>query len=74
MLYEYMKHVIDSLPRQDHKFCTEVLSVMAIVYDVLHVDELRTLVNMEPRVDLTVILGKCSSFLEVRDSKVSFSH
>lgn len=55
LLYDHMKRALDSLPRQDNKFCTEVLSTVAIAHDALPIDEL---VCLAPRVNLTAILER----------------
>lgn len=74
LLYSHMKGKIVDLPRQYREFCMEVLSTMAIVHESLHIDELKALVCLAPRVNLRTILQKCSSFLQLQADVVSFLH
>ncbi|PTB62988.1 WD40 repeat-like protein [Trichoderma citrinoviride] len=59
---------------KDKDFCKKVLEVMAVVRRPLHVTELEPLVQLKQRVDLEVIIGKCSDFLQITDGIVSFQH
>ncbi|KAI1102145.1 hypothetical protein F4804DRAFT_313995 [Jackrogersella minutella] len=74
-LYGHLHHKLNTAPKQqDRDFYFDVLSTMAIVHQSLHINELRGLVSWPKRVNLEVILAKCSGFLQVRDKVVSFRH
>lgn len=70
-LYRFMGNRIQDLP-WDRKFCIEVLRVMGVVQHSLQIGELESLVRLAPRVNLKVILQKCSAFLRISQDLVSF--
>lgn len=72
-LYHHMLKRIQDLPK-DAGSCREVLQTMAVVRQSLHVNELKPLLRLAPRVDLMAILQKCSALLQVRNNVVSFRH
>ncbi|KAI0097526.1 WD40-repeat-containing domain protein [Nemania sp. FL0031] len=74
LLYGHVAQALDNLPGQDGVLCKKVLSTMAIIYDALHVNELKALLRLAEEINLMAILEKCSPFLQVRDGLVSFSH
>ncbi|SPO03471.1 uncharacterized protein DNG_06154 [Cephalotrichum gorgonifer] len=74
-LYEHLMGKLESLPRNDWKFCLEILGTMATANQSLHLSELEELVLLEPRVNLRNIVEKCSCFLDIAlDGTVSFHH
>lgn len=72
-LYAHMRIQIQKIPK-DAKFCNKVLQIMAVAERPLHIDELNHLVQLGPRVNLRIILQKCSPFIRVHDSIVSFQY
>lgn len=71
-LYGYARESIARLPRQDSTYCEDVLSIMAIAFRPLSVQELTTLVGLPPLVDIQTIIGKCRPFLETQGLIVQF--
>lgn len=72
-LYKHMWEEIQRIPK-DARLCGDVLKSMVVTGQSLHADELKHLVGFETRVDLRVILQKCSPFIRTRDNIVSFQH
>lgn len=70
-LYEYVRANLETLPRQDPKFCKSVLSTMAIVHRPLLVSELVRLAELPLQVDPLAIIEKCL-LLEVQSGIVKF--
>ncbi|XXG98643.1 hypothetical protein Hte_004970 [Hypoxylon texense] len=74
-LYEYLKSKLTHLPRDDGKFCLDILSTLAVINRSLHLSELKDLVTLKPRVDLHSIVKNCNCFLSFADDNtVSFHH
>ncbi|KAL7803583.1 hypothetical protein V8C44DRAFT_273994 [Trichoderma aethiopicum] len=72
-LYDHIRKT-KILPSKDKDYCKQVLEVMAVVRHSLPISELEPLVQLKQRVDLKVIIGKCSAFLQTKDGIVSFQH
>ncbi|UKZ56995.1 hypothetical protein TrVGV298_010845 [Trichoderma virens] len=65
-LYSNMLADIAELPFQDSKLCLRILFAMAVVYRPLDLLELEAALDLEPQIDLELLVKKCSAFLEMR--------
>jgi hypothetical protein len=78
-LYNRMMGQIEKLDRRDPDFCRLVLSTTTLVYRPLHLLELGTISGLPRQIsnnvdNITKIIGKCSSFLTIREEYVYFVH
>ncbi|KAK5991373.1 Vegetative incompatibility HET-E-1-like protein [Cladobotryum mycophilum] len=76
-LYKLMVAKLDSLPREDGDFCKRLLRLVAISHRSLHLNELKKLVELKPKIgsheaDITAIVSKCAVFLRKIEGSVSF--
>lgn len=78
-LYDRMMRQVQQLKCKDPEFCRLVLSTMTLAYRPLHLLELGILsglpVEIVGNLDSTVkIVGKCGSFLTIREDYIYFIH
>jgi hypothetical protein len=78
-LYDRMMGQIQQLERDSPRFCYLVLSTTTLAYRPLHLLELRTLSGLPRQIFnnidiITKIVGKCGSFLTIREGYVYFVH
>ena len=78
-LYDRMMSQVQQLKRKDPEFCRLVLSTMTLAYRPLHLLELGILsglpVEISSNLDSTMkIVGKCGSFLTIREDCIYFIH
>lgn len=73
-LYIYAKKAIDRLPMDDSIYCNKVLEAMAITYRPLRISELIDIADLPPKVDPSIVIAKCSVFLQIHGEDVSVAH
>ncbi|KAI1428210.1 WD40 repeat-like protein [Xylaria sp. FL1777] len=73
-LYDYVYANIKRLPYGDERLCIKVISTVTLFNEPIHVDELKSLVQLGKWVDVKDILRKCSPFLSNIEEQVWFLH
>jgi hypothetical protein len=78
-LYDRMMTEVQQLKRKDPEFCRLVLLNMTLVYRPLHLLELGTLSGLPGQISnnldsIAKIVGKCGSFLTIREDYIYFIH
>jgi NACHT domain len=79
LLYDRMMTQVQQLKRKDPEFCRLILSAMTLVYRPLHLLELGILSGLPGQISnnldsIMKIVGKCGSFLTIREDYVYFIH
>jgi hypothetical protein len=79
LLYDRIMTQIQQLKRKDPKFYRLVLLTMTLVYRPLHLLELGTLSSLPGQIsknldNIMKIIGKCGSFLTIREDYIYFIH
>jgi hypothetical protein len=78
-LYDRMMRQVQKLERRDPEFCRLVLSTTTLAYRPLHLLELGILSGLPGQISSNIdnivkIVGKCGSFLTIREGYVYFVH
>jgi hypothetical protein len=78
-LYDRMMRQVQQLKRKDPEFCGLVLSTITLAYRPLHLLELGTLSGLPGQISnnldsIVKIIGKCGSFLTIREGYIYFIH
>ena len=73
------KRMLDQIHPRNAKLCKSILAVVSVVYRPITLDELASFVDMPPRSSgeynvWEEIVGRCGSFLTLRDRTISFVH
>ena len=73
------KRMLDQIHPRNAKLCKSILTVISVVYRPISLDELASFVDMPPRGTSEYkvwedIVGRCGSFLTLRDHNISFVH
>ena len=73
------KRMLDQIHPRNAKLCKSILTVVSVVYRPITLDELASFVDMPPRSSGEYkvwedIVGRCGSFLTLRDHNISFIH